>query len=86
MVEINVNSLYPGREPLKFDIKDLNRPEKLFLASSLIAESNYSDEDEVVSPEVEALAEKMTSEAKLQDRLDSALAILSTVETETWGG
>ncbi len=86
MAEINVNSLYPDREPLKFDIKDLNRPEKLFLASSLIAESNYSDENEIVSPEVKAFTERMTSEAKLQDRLDSALMILNAVETETLGG
>lgn len=59
MVKISVNSLYPDRKRLEFDIEGLNRPEKLFLASSLVAKSNYSDEDEVVSSEVEALASRV---------------------------
>ena len=61
--------------------ENLNRPEKLYIASQLAANSNYSDEDEIVRSEVEGLVENLLHAANLETFIGLAIAALENTET-----
>ena len=84
MAEISLHSWYPDRGSVVFDTKDLNRPEKLFLVANLVMESNYSDEKREISSNVQDLALRIIDDMNLKNRIETAVTVLSTVETGSW--